>query len=90
MARRQWTKTFSDLRTLIQQFLPMIRTAQLAFNNRAVVAARSAIEESSLPALDGIALTQIVGDLNNSVMSLNSILQRLRVALLRRMAMCPY
>jgi len=74
----QWITNFSTLKTLIQQFLPAVRNAQLVLSNNAVVATRSAIEESSLPALDGIALSQVVGDLNNSVRSLDLIVQRLR------------
>lgn len=39
---------------------------------------RSALAESSLPALDGIAMGPIVGDLNNSEWSLDLIVRRLR------------
>jgi hypothetical protein len=74
----EWVTNFSQLRTLIQQFLPAVQAARSVFNNPAVVAARSAFEESSLPALDGLALSQVVSDLNNSLRSLDVIIQRLQ------------
>jgi hypothetical protein len=74
----QWYTSFSQLRMLIPQFLPAIQAAQSVFSSSAYVAARSALEESSLPALDGVALEQVVGNLNNSMRSLDLILKRLR------------
>jgi len=74
----QWITNFTQLKILIQQVLPAVQSAQALLSNTKVVAARSALEESSLPALDGIALGQIVGDLNNSIRSLDLIIQRLR------------
>jgi hypothetical protein len=74
----EWTKNFSNLRILIQQLLPMVQQARAIFSNTAVSSVRSAIDESSLPPLDGIALGQVVGDMNNSLMSLDTILRCLR------------
>lgn len=74
----EWTKNFSQLKYVMQQFLPVVQSAQSLVSNTGVVAVHSALEESSLPALDGIALSQVIGDLNNSVRSIDLILQRLR------------
>jgi hypothetical protein len=74
----QWTDNFTQLKTLIRQFLPAFETAKKVLQNPGVVGVRSALEESSLPALDGIAMDQIIGDLNNSVVSLDKILPRLQ------------
>lgn len=73
-----WIINFMQLKTVIAQFLPMAQGARDALSNRAVVGLRSALAESSLPALDGIAMGQIVGDLNNSEWSLDLIIRRLR------------
>lgn len=74
----EWTKNFSNLRILNQQLLPMVQQAQAIFSNNAVSAVRSAMDESSLPVLDGIALSQVVGDMNNSLRSLDIILRCLK------------
>lgn len=74
----RWTANFSQLRSVLLQFLPLVQNARTVIANPGVIGLRSALQESSLPGLDGIAMNQIVGDLNNSVRSLDIILQRLR------------
>ena len=73
----EWIADFNQVQTVIQGFLPMAQTARELFRNTAVSAIRSAIDESSLPPLDGIALQQVVGDLNSSNRNLDVILRRL-------------
>jgi hypothetical protein len=73
----EWIIDFNQVQTVIQGFLPMAQTARELFSNTAVSAVRSAIDESSLPPLDGIALQQVVGDLNSSNRNLDIILRRL-------------
>lgn len=56
------TTNFSQLRTLIQQIQPASEATRAVLSNPGTVGIRSALNESSLPALDGIAMGQIVGD----------------------------
>jgi hypothetical protein len=74
----EWLSNFTGLRAAIQQFLPVVTAAQAVLNKDTVIAARMAIARSSLPGLDSIALTQIVGDLNGSLRSLDLICARIR------------
>jgi hypothetical protein len=74
----QWIQNFAQLKILIQDLLPAVQSGQKLLSNSAVVGARSALAESSLPALDGFALEETVGNLNNSVRSIDIILPRLR------------
>jgi hypothetical protein len=74
----QWITNFANLKTLIERFLPDIQTAQSLLSDTRVNALRSAINETSLTALDGIALSQVVGDLRNSAHSIEQILRRIR------------
>lgn len=88
-----WSENFSQLKYLIQQFLPAVQAAQSLVGktecdsaitlHRArigeiVVARRSYFDDSSLPLLDKFALNQVIEDLNISVRSIDVVLQRLR------------
>ena len=73
----EWITKFNQIQAVVQGFLPIAQTARELFGNTAVSALRSGIDESSLPPLDGIALQQVVGNLNNSNLKLDIILRHL-------------
>ena len=75
-----WTQRLTSLQSLIQQFIPLVRTAETVSANSALQGGRMFKGESTLVAGDPAALEEIISALSSSGRDIEVILEQARLA----------